>query len=89
MVTFKTQEDILTLLIHLGYLSYNSETGKVFIPNHEIRQQFVSTVKVLKWTHVIDAVRQSDALLRYTLEQNTEKVAEILWEANSENCSLI
>lgn len=89
MVTFKTQDDILTLLIHLGYLFYNSETGMVSIPNHEIRQQFVSTVKVLKWNHVIDAVRQSDMLLKYTLEQNAEKVSEILGEVHNENSSMI
>ena len=89
MVTFKTQDDILTLLIHLGYLSYNSETGMISIPNHEIRQQFVSTVKVLKWNHVIDAVRQSDMLLKYTLEQNAEKVSEILSEVHNENSSVI
>lgn len=89
MVTFKTKDDILTLLIHLGYLSYDSETEKVFIPNHEVRQQFVSTVKVLKWNHVIDAIKKSDLLLKYTLEQNAEKVSEILQEVHSENSSVI
>ena len=61
----------------------------VSIPNHEIRQQFVSTVKVLKWNHVIDAVRQSDMLLKYTLEQNAEKVSEMLSEVHNENTSVI
>lgn len=73
MVILKMQDGILTLLIHLRYLLYNNETGRVFILNYEIRQQFVSTVKVLKWTYGIDAVRQSDTLLRHTLEQNAEK----------------
>ncbi|MDY4412929.1 MAG: AAA family ATPase [Ruminococcus sp.] len=89
MVTFKTKDDILTLLVHLGYLSYNSETEKVFIPNHEVRQHFISTVKVLKWTNVIDAIKKSDLLLKYTLEQNKEKVSEILQEVHSENSSVI
>lgn len=89
MVTFKTKDDILTLLIHLGYLSYNSETEKVFIPNHEVRQHFISTVKVLKWKNVIDAIKKSDLLLKYTLEQNSEKVSEILQEVHSENSSVI
>lgn len=89
MVTFKTADDILTLLVHLGYLSYDCESRKVFIPNHEIKQQFVSTVKVLKWTHVTDAIRQSDKLLKYTLAQNAEKVSEMIRTAHSENVSLI
>jgi len=89
MVTFQTQDDILTLLIHLGYLSYDKKTMNAFIPNHEVRQHFISTVKALKWTHVISDIRQSDALLKYTLEQNAEKVSEILRQVHSENTSLI
>ncbi|MGN0605554.1 MAG: hypothetical protein ACI4JM_03430 [Oscillospiraceae bacterium] len=49
MVTFAVQDDILTLLIHLGYLAYDSDTKEIFIPNHEIREQFISTVRVLGW----------------------------------------
>lgn len=44
MVTFKIQDDVLTLLIHLGCLGFDFNTKEVFIPNHEIRQQFISTV---------------------------------------------
>lgn len=89
MVTFKTADDVLTLLIHLGYLSYNSATKSIFIPNYEIRQQFISTVKVLQWTHVVDAIKQSDALLKYTLAQNADKVSEMLRVVHSENASVI
>ena len=89
MVNFKTKDDILTLLIHLGYLSYNYEARTIFIPNHEVRQQFVSSVKILKWNHVIDAIRKSDLLLKYTLEQNAEMVSKILDEEHAENTSII
>ena len=37
MVTFKNKDDILTLLIHLGYLAYDEEKREAFIPNEEIR----------------------------------------------------
>lgn len=30
--------DVLTLLIHLGYLCYDADTGIVYIPNKEVRQ---------------------------------------------------
>ena len=73
----------------IGRIRYNSETEKVFIPNHEVRQHFISTVKVLKWTNVIDAIKKSDLLLKYTLEQNSEKISEILQEVHSENSSVI
>ena len=89
MVTFSTQDDILTLLIHLGYLMYDYSTGKVSIPNHEIKQQFVGTVKAMHWTYVSNALKRSDTLLKYTLAQNAEKVSEMLSEVHSENTSLI
>lgn len=37
--------DVLTLLIHLGYLAYDSDTKSVFIPNEEVRQEFIRAVK--------------------------------------------
>lgn len=40
LVTFRNRDDVLTLLIHLGYLTYNAETHKVQIPNAEIRMEF-------------------------------------------------
>lgn len=40
MVTFGSTDDVLTLLIHLGYLGYDSSTSDVFIPNNEIRDEF-------------------------------------------------
>ena len=38
MTTFHTKDDVLTLLIHLGYLTYDRKTGETFIPNQEIGQ---------------------------------------------------
>ena len=40
MVTFRNRDDVLTLLIHLGYLTYDEETQRVRIPNEEIRREF-------------------------------------------------
>lgn len=41
MVTFRTEDDVLTLLIHLGYLGYDEVNQSVFIPNGEVRAEFV------------------------------------------------
>ena len=38
--TFKGKDDVLTLLIHLGYLAYDSERNTVRIPNEEIKLEF-------------------------------------------------
>ncbi len=49
MVTFKNKDDILTVLIHLGYLAYNEKKCTVFIPNEEIRSEFVKITKRRMW----------------------------------------
>lgn len=51
MITFATKDDVLTLLIHLGYLTYDFYTQEVYIPNYEISQQFASTIKVMGWSY--------------------------------------
>lgn len=54
MVTFHTKDDVLTLLIHLGYLGYDFDNQSVFIPNNEIRQEFFNAVSELKWDKSAD-----------------------------------
>ncbi len=36
MRNFKVRDDVLTLLIHLGYLGYDMDAEEAFIPNKEI-----------------------------------------------------
>ncbi|MGN0621027.1 MAG: hypothetical protein ACI4I9_04085 [Porcipelethomonas sp.] len=66
---------MLTLLVHLGYLTYNFDTRKVSIPNYEISEQFASTIKVMGWSEVADSLKISDELLKTTLDCDEEKVA--------------
>jgi hypothetical protein len=40
MTTFQSKDDILTLLIHLGYLTYDADEEEVFIPNKEVMEVF-------------------------------------------------
>ena len=89
MVTFVTKDDVLTLLIHLGYLTYDFYTKEVSIPNYEISEQFASTIKVMGWSEVADSLRSSDELLKATLNFNEEKVAELIDKAHSENTSIL
>ena len=46
MTTFKAKDDILTLLVHLGYLTYDKKSSEVFIPNKEIAMEFMRAVKM-------------------------------------------
>ncbi len=46
MSTFRSEDDVLTLLIHLGYLGYDSVSKSVFIPNSEVQSEYVNAVSV-------------------------------------------
>ena len=49
IVSFRNKEDVLTYLIHLGYLGYNQRTRSAFIPNEEIRQELAAAMERNKW----------------------------------------
>ncbi len=89
MVTFETKDDVLTLLVHLGYLTYDFYTKEVSIPNYEISEQFASTIKVMGWSEVANSLKLSDELLKATLNGNEEKVAELIDKAHSDNTSIL
>ena len=48
LTTFKSRDDVLTLLIHLGYLAYDSEKKTVHIPNEEIRLEFSKSIRQVR-----------------------------------------
>ena len=75
LVTFKGLDDVLTLMIHLGYLAYNSQTGTVRIPNEEIRQEFQKAVREVDHEATLKRLEESDQLFSDTLEMNEEAVA--------------
>ena len=89
MCTFETADDILTLLVHLGYLTYDFDTKTAWIPNKEVRQEFLNSIQGQEFQTVNNAIHRSDKLLQLTLSQNAEKVAEMLQEVHCDNCSVI
>lgn len=82
MVSIRKKDDILTLLVHLGYLAYNSAEKSVSIPNEEIRQEFVRAVSTSRHKEVANLIRNSDMLLEHTLSMEEEKVAAAIQEAH-------
>lgn len=54
MTSFKSKDDILTLLVHLGYLAYDKYKRKVSIPNEEIREEFIRAVRNGGWEKSIN-----------------------------------
>ena len=59
MTTFRNKDDVLTLLIHLGYLAYNQKRQTAFIPNEEVRSEFVSAVEE-------KSIKYPDSIAQYT-----------------------
>ena len=49
MTTFHGRDDVLSLLIHLGYLGFDDERSEVFIPNREILDAFKTSTKSEEW----------------------------------------
>ena len=90
MVTFESKDDILTLLIHLGYLGYNSDDRTVYIPNKEIADEFVISMEATGlWKETIGAVMQSRKLLEDTLRCDSESVARAIEQVHDSNSSVI
>ena len=82
MTTIRSRDDVLTLLVHLGYLSYDIDDKSVSIPNEEIREEFVRAVTMGKHTEIAKLIRDSDQLLEATLNMEEETVAAAIEEAH-------
>ena len=89
MVSFRDKDDVLTLLIHLGYLAYNQNRSQAFIPNEEIRFEFAMATKVNKWSELISFQKESRALLNAVLDYDTEAVSEMLEKIHNQYTSVI
>lgn len=82
MTTIKNRDDVLTLLVHLGYLAYDIEHKSVYIPNEEVREEFVRAVTTGRHTEIARLIRNSENLLESTLNMEEEAVAAAIEEAH-------
>ncbi len=89
MRNFNTKDDVLTLLIHLGYLGYDSNEKEAFIPNKEIIEEFENAMSVGGWPNVMNVLKASEKLLDDTLRGDAESVAKELDKAHSEVASIL
>lgn len=65
MTNFQGKDDVVTLLIHLGYLSYHWPDKMVTIPNKEVLQEYINAISTMDWSEVtasIEASRQLEIL---------------------------
>jgi hypothetical protein len=84
MTTFKSQDDVLTLLVHLGYLAYDENQKSISIPNKEVRLEYENAVRILSWTEVSRSIQQSKKLLEAVWQKDEEAVANGIEQVHQE-----
>ena len=65
--SFANKDDVITYLIHLGYLGYDQKWKTAFVPNEEIRQKLTRATKRKKWNELVMFQQESEQLLNRTL----------------------
>lgn len=89
ITSFESKDDVLTLLIHLGYLAYDQKKKEVYIPNQEVAEAFRSAVKGGRWKLVEQAINNAEELLDATLRQESGTVAQALERVHEECGSVL
>ena len=89
MSVVNSKDDVLTVLIHLGYLSYNWRKNECYLPNREVAGEMVNAVEANRWQYVTDALQASEQLLEATLQGDAEAVAQGIEVAHDENTSIL
>lgn len=85
----QNRDDVLTYLIHLGYLGYDEENETAFVPNEEIRQELITAVRSSNWDELIAFQQESRKLLEATLAMDEKQVAAEIDKIHSEYTSAI
>ena len=88
MTTFHGEDDVLTLLVHLGYLSYDYVNKNVYIPNYEIQSEYVNAISVSAWGEVSKALKNSADLLEAIWNGKEERVAALIEQSHFETSHL-
>ena len=89
MHDIRSKDDVLTILIHLGYLAYNQESNCCFIPNKEVIIEFTNAIEGTHWNELIKIIEDSETLLSATLNGDETTVAHAIDRAHDEHTSIL
>ncbi|MCI9611822.1 MAG: AAA family ATPase [Eubacterium sp.] len=89
MTSFQTKDDVLTLLVHLGYLTYDKKIGAALIPNQEIAQEFLNAADGPGWSGLAQAISCSEKLLCSTWKMDGDAVAKGMAVIHNETASML
>ena len=77
-VTLHDKDQVMTLLIHLGYLAYDQKEKKAYIPNLEVSEKLSDAIVSSDWGYASNALQNSRDLLWATWNGKEEFVAKIV-----------
>ena len=83
-----SRDDVLTLLIHLGYLSFEWNSSCCYIPNLEVSKELENAIRLNNWRPVVDAIQQSEQLLEALLRGDADSVARGVETVHRQEVSL-
>ncbi len=83
--SFSSKDDVLTLLVHLGYLVYNPKSRRVRIPNEEVRFEFNELLENAQNTSLSNLIKDSEQLLKDTLVGNEAAVVSTIEKVRETN----
>ena len=89
MNNVRSKHDVLTVLIHLGYLAYDDDTKRCYVPNKEVSDELLNAVEDTSWSRLIDAITASQDLLNDTIACNEQAVSRAIDLAHDENTSIL
>ena len=89
MTTLNSADDVLTLLVHLGYLAYDKDTREAFVPNREVAGEYANATQDRGWSEIARSIAASEKLLRALLAGDAEAVAAGVERAHSDAASII
>ena len=89
MRVINSKNDVLTVLIHLGYLAYDVQSKKCYVPNKEVGEELLNAVEDTSWNRLAKVLVDSENLLEYTIQGNEQAVARGIEQAHDENTSIL
>lgn len=84
LTTFRGKDDVLTLMVHLGYLAYDAASRTVCIPNEEIKQEFQRSIREVRHDATLHRLAESDQLFADTIHKKEEAVAKQIEKIHAE-----
>ncbi|MCD8200624.1 MAG: ATP-binding protein [Clostridia bacterium] len=88
IVTINSLDDILTILVHLGYLAYYDGDASVTIPNNEVRPRFIDTIRNMGSTPLSELMKESEALFAATKDKDEEEVCKHIKKIHHDHTSI-